>query len=80
VTSLTKAYGCGSNSDGQIVEGATLENTTDYISGVEKYIVQAKLDIKNRIGGSIEKMTDWKTLRFDISGSDITAIYDICLP
>ncbi len=75
VTKDTKTYNCGADQKPDV-----LQNAVNYITNVQKNITQAKSDIKGRIGGPVELMTDWRTLNFDINGTNITAIYDICLP
>lgn len=75
VTKDTKTYNCGIDS-----KPSVLQNVANYITSIQKYIAQAKLDSKNRVGGSVELMTDWRTLNFNVNGNNITAIYDICLP
>jgi len=81
VTSSIKTYGCVSGPDGGGPNLSTVPNTNTlkYISDVEKNIAEAKSTLHYRIGGQ-EVMTDWETLNFDINGSNITAIYNICLP
>ena len=76
VTNLTKTYHCN------VVVGSAelLQNTVDYITDIQNYISRAKEDIKYRIGGPVEIMTDWVTYSFDITGTNITAIYEKCLP
>jgi len=82
VTANTKTYGCESGPGGSGPNQAKIANTNtaSFVSDIQNSITRAKGDIKNRIGGPIESMTDWVTYNFDIKGADITAIYTQCLP
>ncbi|MFA6585854.1 MAG: PsbP-related protein [Candidatus Paceibacterota bacterium] len=76
VTSNTKAYNCG------IVSADVVSNISDFITKIQNDMVRAKLENQYRIGGPL-KITDWKfweTAYFDISGTNITAMYQQCLP
>ena len=80
VTSTTKAYNCETLYANENYENSKLQNISIYIKNIQNRIAQAKLDIKNRIGGPIEDITDWATAYFDINGTNVTAIYQQCLP
>jgi len=74
VTDKTKTYICNENNPNK------LQTTTDFMQNIESNVGQAQSDIQHRIGGPIELMTDWVTYYFDITGTDIIAIYYPCLP
>lgn len=80
VTSDTKIYGCVSGPDGGGPDVSKVPNidTSKFIVDIQKRIENAK-EGTYRIG-SVEHMTDWVTLSFDIIGTNITAIYEACLP
>lgn len=79
VTSATKAYDCGTQYANGNNVGPSLQNISSFITNIQNTITQAKADFKNRVGAT-ERMTDWALARFDIRGTNITAIYQSCLP
>ncbi len=79
VTKDTRAYVCGLGLDNNDTTPDVLQDTTNFMFNTQKAIDRTKLEIQYR-GGQAELMTDWETLDFDISGPNITAIRNICLP
>lgn len=80
VTTNTKTYNCGAGPDGNDTTADVLISTSNFVTNLQNKITQRKSDLKYRIGGPIEIMTDWIVSSFDIDGTNITAIYEKCLP
>jgi hypothetical protein len=74
VNSNTKTYNCENTRPDLLV------NTKDFVASLQNRIAQVKLDVKHRVGGPAEGMTDWTLVLFDITGTNITAMYQQCLP
>lgn len=74
VTANTKTYNC------EDTKPSLLVNTSNYINDLQSSIIRTKSELKYRVGGPIELATDYTTAYFDINGTNITAIYQQCLP
>ena len=70
VTNATKTYNCGTGPDGNESSADVLQNTSSFISAIQAD--------KNK--GNYNKEFFGPVRYFDINGTNITAIYEQCLP
>jgi hypothetical protein len=73
VTSTTKAYDCGMQYGNDTSVPPSLQNISSFISNIKNIVSKAKTDPR-----SVGEFGH--TAYFDISGTNITAIYTQCLP
>ncbi len=69
VTSSTKMYSCGTETRPDV-----LQNTSIFIQNIQK-----RIDDYNKLNGQ-QKSVSYVSYYFDINGSNISAIYEQCLP